>query len=123
VPVRLYLDSRDILVRNIQSVGIFQSEGNIPVQFIQSVGAFQYTKLFSPWGYFSTKAPSLTNGHIENDLLLVFQKRHCCLDTKSKCQYDNEGSPSKVVVLNMPDDEKKYHRTRLAFKIQEQRYK
>jgi hypothetical protein len=28
--------------------------------------------------------------HIENDLLLVFQKRRIRLDTKSKCQYDSE---------------------------------
>jgi hypothetical protein len=29
------------------------------------------------------------------DLLLVFQKQRFCLDTNSKCQYDNEGPPSK----------------------------
>jgi hypothetical protein len=40
--------------------------------------------------------PTLEKRHIEiYDLLLVFQKRCFCLDTKSKYQFDNEGPPSK----------------------------
>jgi hypothetical protein len=36
---------------------------------------------------------------LTNDLLLVFQKRRLRLDTKSKGQYDSEGSPSKTVIF------------------------
>jgi hypothetical protein len=45
--------------------------------------------------------PTLKKRHIENDLLLVCQKRRLRLDTKSKRQYDSEGSPSKTVILKM----------------------
>jgi hypothetical protein len=37
-----------------------------------------------------TPTLSLKNVILKNDVLLVFQKRHLRLDTKSKCQYDNE---------------------------------
>jgi hypothetical protein len=48
-----------------------------------------------------TPRPSLKKRHIENDLLLVFQKWCFLLDTKRKCQYDSEGPPSKTVILKM----------------------
>jgi hypothetical protein len=37
-----------------------------------------------------TPRPALEKSHIENDLLLLFQKRRLRLDTNSKYQYDNE---------------------------------
>ena len=59
-----------------------------------------------------TPKRSLKKRHIENDLLLVFRKRRFCLDTKSKCQYDNEGAPSKSL-----DIQKQSYKMTRTFKL------
>jgi hypothetical protein len=38
---------------------------------------------------------------LKYDLLLIFKKRRFYLDTKSKCQFDNEVHRQKQVILNM----------------------
>jgi hypothetical protein len=58
-----------------------------------------------------TAGSTLKTSQIENDLLLVFQKRRLRLDTNSKCQYDNEVHRQKnshidddlILVLNKTD--------------------
>jgi hypothetical protein len=56
-----------------------------------------YGKIFLVWH----REPPSKSVILKTDLLLVFQKRRVSLDTKSKCQYDDEGPPSKTVILKM----------------------
>jgi hypothetical protein len=47
------------------------------------------------------RAPPSKSVMLKYDLLSVFQKQRFRFDTNSKCQYDNEGPPSKTVILMM----------------------
>ena len=50
---------------------------------------------------FQSDTPASKSVILKNDLLLVLKKMTFCFDTKSKCQYDGEGTPSKTVISKM----------------------